>query len=219
MVSVAEAALATSRKRLDWHRPVRAFGMLCLLAASFSAGYVAWTLWGTGIATQHAQQALRGGITSQIAHPKPISEAPRPGSPVVPGSAYAIIRIPSVGIDFVVVQGVDYASLKKGPGHYPDTANPWDKTGRVGIAGHRTTYLHPFFNLDKVKAGDQIQLLTAYGTFTYSVTRNYVIPEAGSGIVLKQTAAPTLVLTTCNPKLASYQRLIVEAKLVSAPLG
>lgn len=218
-VSAAHVSLLPPRRRLGWHRPVHAFGVLCLLAAAFFAGYVAWTLWGTGIATGHAQQTLRSGFTGQIAHPRPINEAPPPGSPVVPGSAYAIIRIPSIDIDFVVVQGVDYASLKKGPGHYPDTADPWDKSGRVGIAGHRTTYLHPFFNLDKVKAGDQIQLLTAYGTFTYEVTRNYVIPEAGSGVVLRQTAAPTLVLTTCNPRYASYQRLIVEAKLVSAPLG
>jgi sortase (surface protein transpeptidase) len=35
--------------------------------------------------------------------------------------------------------------------------------------------------------------------------------------VLKQTSDPTLVLTTCNPKYASSQRLIVTAKLVHAP--
>ena len=33
-------------------------------------------------------------------------------------------------------------------------------TGRVGIAGHRATYLHPFFNLDQVLPGDTIELLT-----------------------------------------------------------
>src|SRR5207244_13549004 len=64
------------------------------------------------------------------------------------------------------------------PGHYVDTADPWDGTGRVGIAGHRTTYLHPFFNLDQVQPGDTIQLLTGFGTYTYAVTRNFVLPEA-----------------------------------------
>jgi sortase A len=217
--AAASAAAPASRRRLDWHTPVRWFGLLCLMGSAFFAGYVAWLLWGTGLSTQRDQDSLRPQIEEIAAHPKPIGQAPEPGTPLVPGSAYAIIRIPSIDIDFVVVEGTDYADLRKGPGHYPDTANPWDLTGRVGIAGHRTTYLHPFFSLDKVKVGDTIELITEYGTFRYEVTRNFVIPEEGSGVVLEQTEKPTLVLTTCNPKYASYQRLIVEAKLVSAPPG
>jgi sortase A len=183
------------------------------MGAAFFAGYVAWLLWGTGLQTQRSQDALRPAIEGQIADPRPPSEGPRPGSPVVPGSAYGVIRIPRIGLDMVVVQGTDYMSLKAGPGHYLDTADPWDGTGRVGIAGHRTTYLHPFFNLDQVQPGDSIQLLTGFGTYTYVVKQNFVLPEATAGIVLRQTSRPTLVLTTCNPKYASSERLIVEADL------
>jgi sortase A len=213
------AAAGTLRepRRFDWRTPVRWFGFACLMGAAFFAGYVAWLLWGTGLETQRAQDSLRVGMERTFEHPRPLSEAPPPGTLEIPGSAYGVIRIPSVDVDFVVVEGTDYASLKKGPGHYPDTADPWDGTGRVGIAGHRTTYLAPFFALDEVAVGARIDLLTEYGTFTYEVTRNYVIPEEGSGVVLEQTADPTLVLTTCNPKYASYQRLIVEAELVDAP--
>ena len=128
-----------------------------------------------------------------------------------------MLIIPSIDLDMVVVQGTDYSSLKEGPGHYIDTADPWDGTGRVGIAGHRTTYLHPFFNLDRVQLGDTIKLITRYGTYTYEVSANFVKPEATAGVVLEQTKDPTLVLTTCNPKYASSQRLIVTAKLVKAP--
>ncbi len=187
------------------------------MGAAFFAGYVGWLLWGTGLQTQRAQDALRPAIEGQIADPRPPSEAPGPGSPVIPGSAYAVIRIPRIALDMVVVQGTDYTSLKSGPGHYVDTADPWDGTGRVGIAGHRTTYLHPFFNLDQVQPGDTIQLLTGFGTYTYAVTRNFVLPEAMAGVVLNQTTRPTLVLTTCNPKYASSQRLIVEAALTRSP--
>jgi sortase A len=114
----------------------------------------------------------------------------------------------------IVVQGTDEESLKKGPGHYPDTADPWDATGRVGIAGHRTTYLAPFYSLDSMRGGDPITIRTEYGTFEYVVTRVDVISEAGSGIVLTQTEDPTLVLTTCNPRYSSSQRLIVYADRV-----
>ena len=125
-------------------------------------------------------------------------------------------RSPAIDLDFIVVEGTDHDSLKKGAGHYPDTADPWDGSGRVGIAGHRTTYLAPFFDLEDVVPGDRITLLTEFGTFDYEVTRNFVIPSAGSGRVLRQTDAPTLVLTTCNPKYSSSERLIVEANLATA---
>jgi LPXTG-site transpeptidase (sortase) family protein len=209
-MSAAAEALPAQR-RFDWRTPVRWFGLLCLMGAAFFGGYVAWLLYGTGLETQRAQNDLRPGIERQIEHPKPASAAPGPGRRVVPGSAYAIIQIPTIDLDMVVVQGTDYTSLKKGPGHYLDTADPWDDTGRVGIAGHRTTYLHPFFDLDKVRSGDTIRLLTPYGNFAYRVTRVFVIPEEGSGVVLEQTNDPTLVLTTCNPRYASSQRLIVVA--------
>ena len=211
----ATADLTTPRRRLNWRTPVRWFGLLCLMGAAFFGGYVAWLLWGTGLQTQRAQERLRPGIEQQIAHPDPLPAAGQ-GPHVLPGDAYAVIQIPRTGLDMVVVQGTDYESLKEGPGHYLDTADPWDEAGRVGIAGHRTTYLHPFFDLNEVRPGDTITLLTAYGTYTYTVTRNFVLPEATAGVVLEQTEKPTLVLTTCNPRYASSERLIVEADLTGS---
>jgi sortase A len=203
-------------RRVGVRRVLWWFGMLCLLGAAYFAGYVAWLLWGTGLETQRAQDELRPATAHWSKDPEPVpalGTAPR----VLPGDAYAVIVIPRIDLDMVVVQGTDYESLKEGPGHYVDTADPWDNEGRVGIAGHRTTYLHPFFNLDKVEPGDTIDLLTRYGRYRYRVKANFVLPEATAGKVLEQTPDPTLVLTTCNPKYASSQRLIVTANLVSAP--
>jgi LPXTG-site transpeptidase (sortase) family protein len=203
---------------------IRAFGFGCLMTAAGLAGYTAWLLWGTGLETARAQEELRTTSTPLFEHPTPAH-----GERTLPdGEAYAAIVIPSIGIDFIVVQGPDddtYRSfawtetLKMGPAHYPDTADPWDGTGRVGIAGHRTTYLHPFLNLDRVRPGATISLITRHGTYTYEVDRNFVLPEAGAGVVLEQTRRPTLVLTTCNPKYSSSQRLIITATLVSGPVG
>jgi LPXTG-site transpeptidase (sortase) family protein len=198
------------------HHVLRWVGIACLLGAAYFAGYVAWLLWGTGIQTQQAQDQLRPTTQQWASKPEPVPTQGN-GPRIIPGDAYAVILIPSIDLDMVVVQGTDYESLKKGPGHYLDTADPWDGTGRVGIAGHRTTYLHPFFDLDKVQVGDTISLLTRYGRYDYAVTDNFVLPEETAGKVLTQTDAPTLVLTTCNPKYASSQRLIVEADLVARP--
>jgi sortase A len=191
------------------------FGIACLMAASVLGGYIGWLLWGTGLTTQAAQTDLRQGFT-HVVDTKPVTQAPPPGSAAIPlrGSAYAELIIPRIDADWIVVQGTDEESLKKGPGHYPDTADPWDPTGRVGIAGHRTTYLHPFYHLDRMQPGDSITLRTEYGTFSYVVEQVFTVPESGSGIVLTQTAKPTLVLTTCNPPYSSSERLIVTADRV-----
>jgi sortase A len=194
---------------------IRAIGFGCLMTAAGLAGYVGWLLWGTGLETARAQDQLRTDLGPLIEHPTPPGEGER----YLPGEAYAAIVIPSIDIDFIVVEGTDYTSLKKGPGHYPDSADPWDETGRVGIAGHRTTYLHPFLNLDQVHPGDTIELITKHGTYTYEVDRTFALPEAGSGVVLEQTVRPTLVLTTCHPKYSSRERLIVTATLVEEPPG
>jgi sortase A len=212
---------------MTWRSAVRAtirgIGFACLMVAFGLAGYIGWLLWGTGLETARAQEQLRGAVTQEFTHPRPVPES---GAHFLPGDAYAALVIPSIDLDFIVVEGPpgdSYLSsawieqLKRGPTHYPASADPWDATGRVGIAGHRTTYLHPFLNLDRVNVDDRIELLTRYGTFTYAVERTFVLPEAGSGIVLEQTRAPTLVLTTCNPKYSSRERLIVTAKLIDAP--
>ena len=199
-----------STRRRGWRWVLHWFGVLCLMAATVFGGYVVWLLWGTGLSTQRAQHELLDSFGSKIDSRDP-AEAP---DRIPLGDAYAQLLIPSVGINFMVVQGTEYEDLKLGPGHYVDTADPWDDTGRVGIAGHRTTYLHPFYNLDKVEAGDRITLRTEFGTFDYTVDRVFAVPEYGSGKVLTQTKEPTLVLTTCHPKYFSSERLIVTATRV-----
>jgi sortase A len=131
----------------------------------------------------------------------------------VPGGAVAILRIPAIDLDYVVVEGTDTESLKKGPGHYSDTAYPWEGSGRVGIAGHRTTYGAPFWSLDELEEGDRIVLATEYGIFDYRVTGSRIISPS-DGSVLSQTRRPTLVLTTCNPRFSAAQRLVVFAARV-----
>ena len=55
------------------------------------------------------------------------------------GAAISRLELPTIGVDKIVVRGVDVADLRKGPGHYPATATPGGQ-GNSGIAGHRTTY-------------------------------------------------------------------------------
>lgn len=193
---------------------LRVIGILFLVAAFGIGGYVGWLLWGTGLATARAQDDLRQGFQTDVGSRDPSKAPPAEQVAKVPGKAVAIIVIPKIDLDMVVVEGTDTESLKKGPGHYTQTAYPWEDHGRVGIAGHRTTYLHPFWSLDELEEGDRITLQTEYGIYNYRVTRQLII-QPSEGWVLDPTRRPTLVLTTCNPRFSASQRLVVFAERVN----
>jgi len=212
------SAEPTRERRRRQGRILQLVGGLFLIAALAIAAWQAWELWGTGLATEREQAELRPAIEAKVGSKQPSAAPPAEEIVKVPGNAVAILLIPRMDLDMVVVEGTDTESLKKGPGHYSSTAYPWEDSGRVGIAGHRTTYGAPFWSLDELRPGDRITLETEYGIFDYVVTRTVITDPSGtlpSGqSVLAQTDRPTLVLTTCNPRFSAAQRLIVFADRV-----
>jgi sortase A len=196
-----------ARRRPGWI--LRLVGRILLTAAFILGAYILWLLWGTGFYHERQQDRLFQQFETRVESTGPRY---RPGI-VLPGQAYAILRIPTIGVNEVVVQGVAVEDLKDGPGHYLRTADPWDPEGRVGIAGHRTTYGAPFWDLDKVRSGDEIRLVTEQGQYRYEVTSTRdVLPTEGS--VLRATEQPSLVLTTCTPRFSAALRLIVFAERI-----
>ncbi|MDH5238105.1 MAG: sortase, partial [Acidimicrobiia bacterium] len=84
------------------------------------------------------------------------------------GDPTARITIPAIGLDKVVVEGVQVEDLRRGPGHYTSTPMP-GQPGNAAIAGHRTTYGAPFHDIDQLQPGDEVTVQTFQGTFTYRV--------------------------------------------------
>jgi sortase A len=129
------------------------------------------------------------------------------------GEAIGRILAPAMdGLNIVVVQGTDTASLEKGPGHYPQTPFP-GQGGTVGIAGHRTTYLAPFRHIDSMRRGDRIVLEMPYATFYYRVQKTAIVDPSDVGIV-RNVGYDRLVLSACNPLYSAAQRYIVFARLI-----
>ena len=127
------------------------------------------------------------------------------------GQAIGRIVIPSIGLDIAVVQGTNTSDLQKGPGHYPSTPFPGEP-GTVAIAGHRTTYLAPFRNIDSLHGGNSIKLEMPYGTLDYRVERTRVV-EPTDFRILHPTSYQRLVLTACHPLYSASQRIVAFAKL------
>ena len=140
-------------------------------------------------------------------------------APIVEGDAIARIELPRIGIDKIVVAGVEKDDLKKGPGHYPETPMP-GQLGNAAIAGHRTTFGQPFFDVDKMQTGDEIVVTTVAGRFVYRVTGQEIVsPSDYQVIATTDPTRATLTLTSCHPKYTARERIIVHAELDEAASG
>lgn len=165
------------------------------------------TLERLSAADEHALARARRGRLEALAR----RERARVGT----GHALGRIRLPTLSRSYVLVQGTDSGSLRKGPGHYPDTPLPGEP-GTVAIAGHRTTYLAPFRTIDQLHAGDPIVLQMPYGSFTYHVQESRVV-EPTALWVTRNVGYQRLVLSACHPLYSASKRIVVFAKL-AAPI-
>jgi sortase A len=132
------------------------------------------------------------------------------------GEGIGRIKIPRIGLDDVVVEGTDTATLQKGPGRYPETAFP-GQGETIGIAGHRTTYLAPFRRINEIEDGDEITLEMPYGSFTYVVEKHEIVDPSQVEIV-DNVGYERLVITACHPLYSAAQRWAVFAKLEEVSL-
>jgi sortase A len=127
------------------------------------------------------------------------------------GEAWGRIELPELDREYVVVEGTDEASLRKGPGHYPDTQLP-GQDGTTAIAGHRTTYLAPFRTIDQLEEGDEIVVEMPWARFTYAVEDQDIV-EPTQTEVTDKVGHERLVLSACHPLYSAAQRIVVFAEL------
>jgi sortase A len=229
---------AGSASRQPLRAFVRGIGQVLITAGLVILLFVGYELWWTGITTRHDQHRLLSTLQHQWAQAQKQTQTPKGRAELKAqikdpplGSGIAILRIPRLGKNyaFVVVQGTSTADLEKGPGHYPGTAMP-GQLGNFYVAGHRTTYLHPFYNINELKPGDPIVLETATMWFTYTVEDiprtsakyqeivsptdfpvTYPVPDQ-SDPTLPATQR-VLTFTSCNPRYSASQRIVVHALL------
>ena len=128
------------------------------------------------------------------------------------GDSIARIEIPAIGVDEYVVEGTDLESLRKGPGHYPETPLPGEP-GTTAIAGHRTTYGAPFRNIDELGRGERIVVDMPDGRFVYRVEESKIVDDQDLS-VLQPVGYRRLMLSACHPLYSAAQRIIVYARQV-----
>ncbi|MFG3494363.1 class E sortase [Streptomyces sp. NPDC047928] len=168
-----------------------------------------------------------GGGGSAVSPAPAVPSVPSVSSPAVPSFApsvaYAVLRVPAIGLVVPVAPGVERRGvLDRGfVGHYPRTASAGD-VGNFALAGHRNSHGEPFRHLDRLGKGDRLLVETRDRTHVYVV--DLVLPETSPrdvGVIApvpRSLVRPAygyeapgryLTLTTCTPAFRSTHRLVV----------
>jgi sortase A len=191
-----------------------ATGKTMIAAGLLLLSFVAYQLWGTGLAESRAQDKLaaqfQNTTTSVVATP---TTTPTPIIPKV-GDIVGKLSIPSIDVSKWIIAGVGYKQLEQGPGLFAGSPLP-GQLGNVAIAGHRTTYGAPFSRIDEIQVGDTITIDTQVGSFVYEVnSAPRIVKATDVGVVrTKDKTIASLTLVSCHPKWTSKQRIIVTAIL------
>jgi len=203
-------ALATSGRTitlpdLPYRRMV---GFALLGVAGLIAAFLAYLFFFTSLTADRNQARL---IQSLKGSPLTVYKLVG-GHPPAEGSAVAVLQIPSLGLEKVVVQGTSAADLMNGPGLMPGTALP-GTVGNSVLAARRVTFGGPFGSIGSLPVGAKIRVVDGIGTFTYKVTGHRTV-----GIGKKDIVVPTtdnrLTLVTSDSALVTGGREGVIATLV-----
>lgn len=169
-----------------------------------------------GLSEHRAQVTLYGQLRGELAS----ATAPT-GGVIPPGAPVALVVIPSLGVEHVVVEGTASGDLLSGPGHRRDTVLPGQE-GTAVLYGRAHTFGAPFANVADLRSGQEVVVRTAQGRSTYRVTG---VRRAGDP--LPAPLAPghgrlTLVTGDGSGRLAALtagSTVYVDATLVGKPFA
>ena len=92
-----------------------------------------------------------------------------------------------------------------------NTANPGE-TGNVVVSAHNDIFGELFKDLDQLKPGDEVILITQDRSFTYEVTETQIV-EPTRVDLMAQTTDKTLTMISCYPYRIDTKRIVVTAVL------
>lgn len=105
------------------------------------------------------------------------------------------LRLPSQGIDLIVLNGAYGRTLAFGPGYAESSSFP-GSPGTTILTGHRDTH---FEFLKRLKPSDEMMLETTEGTIRHYMVRESGIVDAYNASIRLDDDQNRLVLVTCYP--------------------
>lgn len=148
--------------------------------------------------------ALIAGLRADVPAPEP---APAQAYAATPEIRHGQLEIPSIGLSQPLFEGITLTAINRGPSHWPGTAMPGE-LGNVVVAGHRTTYTRPFWDLDLVQPGDELIFTMNDGArHVYELVGTEVVDDSAVHIV-DQSYDHRATLFACHPKGSARQRIV-----------
>jgi LPXTG-site transpeptidase (sortase) family protein len=182
--------------------------------AVLALGFVLLVGVGSQLQADRDQKVLYDDFRQELAEgTAPVGPLDYEGAVLPPGAPVAVLAIPALDEELVVVEGTTSIDTMSGPGHRRDSVLP----GQAGVSivfGRQSAYGGYFGAISDLKPGDKITSTTGQGFATYEVTgirqANDPLPpplQAGQGRL-------TLVSAIGTPFMAE-DTVRVDAKLVS----
>ena len=164
-----------------------------------------------GLSQQRDQHLLYAQYRTELAQATaPTGALDYNGKAVERGAPVAVITIPRLGLEQVVVQGSTSRELVSGPGHLPSTPLPGQQ-GTSVVLGRASTYGAPFRSIATLRTGDTIAVQNAEAKVTYRVTgvrrAGDPVPAAPTGTqgrLTLVTAGGSGFLSGIRPRSAVY---------------
>jgi sortase A len=155
--------------------------------------------------------------------PHELQAANEPRHYTLPAGAIMGLTIEAIGIyNAPVFDSTSQWALANGVAHHPQTSLPWSATAQrnVYLAGHRMGYRGTwsrmiFYNLDKLREGDEVVLKDRAGTsYRYRVSEVFITDPKDVWVTGQVRGRDMVTLQTCTPYPTFEKRLIVRADRV-----
>lgn len=140
-----------------------------------------------------------------------------------PGSEGNRLYVPQINVDVAISEGTTVEALEKGAWHRnPENGDP-KKGGNFVLSAHRfqleltpqqTKAASPFYNIDKLQAGDELYVDWAGKRYAYRIEEKTQVDMTATEIEAK-TKDSQLTLYSCDLRGEAASREVVIAK----PLG
>jgi sortase A len=164
---------------------------------------VAFVLAGPAIATSREDTATPRSSRAPVFHRTQSN-----------GREIGTLRIPAIGVDETIRSGVDIDVINQGVAHWVGTSDAGGD-GNMVLAGHRTTYSKPFYDIGELNTGDLVYVSDDRdGELMYRVTESFVVDPEDIWITFDQES-PMLTMFACHPKGSTRYRIVVTAEPVS----
>jgi LPXTG-site transpeptidase (sortase) family protein len=187
-----------------------------ILAASL-LGFAGWLAFGSRLyyaRVQHDDYASFRAELAQATAPTGPTDPANPKKLLAFGTPVAVLSIPEIALNAVVLEGTTSEVLEGGPGHLRDSQMP-GQAGVSEILGRRVAYGSPFARLSNLSPGAIFTVTTGQGVTRYRVLD---VRRVGDVVPPLTPGKGRLILVTADgPPFAPTGVVRVDADTTSAP--